>query len=186
MVLPIEPREDYYKLINAKEAHKRGFLHLTQWLEEAEQEWTQRRGEKAERMTVYERLDRVHGLTGQNPQASYRVLYNTSGTFLTAAVIQNEEMEFEINGQSVAAQAFVADTKTYFLETTNSHEAFFLVAVLNAPVTDKLIKPMQSRGLWGPRDIHKKVLELPIPKFEVTNRAHKELRKNNLNIFFLH
>jgi len=38
-----------------------------------------------------------------------------------------------------------------------------------------LIKPMQSRGLWGPRDIHKKPLEAGIPDFESTNHAHIEL-----------
>jgi hypothetical protein len=50
-----------------------------------------------------------------------------------------------------------------------------LAAVLNAPVIDQLIKPMQSRGLWGPRDIHKKVLELPIPKFNPENASHCRL-----------
>jgi len=34
---------------------------------------------------------------------------------------------------------------------------------------------MQSRGLWGPRDIHKKVLELPIPKFNHENPFHRRM-----------
>jgi hypothetical protein len=51
------------------------------------------------------------------------------------------------------------------------------VAVLNAPIIDKLIKPMQSRGLWGPRDICKKVLELPIPQFDEKNKIHQRLAK---------
>lgn len=48
-------------------------------------------------------------------------------------------------------------------------------SVLNAPKIDTLIKPMQSRGLWGPRDIHKKVLELPIPRFNADNPNHQRL-----------
>ena len=36
---------------------------------------------------------------------------------------------------------------------------------------------MQSRGSWGPRDIHKKVLELPIPKFNPENPNHIRLVK---------
>jgi predicted RNase H-like HicB family nuclease len=44
-------------------------------------------------------------------------------------------------------------------------------------VIDKLIKPMQSRGLWGPRDIHKKVLEPPIPQFDSRNAIHRQLAK---------
>jgi hypothetical protein len=34
---------------------------------------------------------------------------------------------------------------------------------------------MQARGLFGPRHVHKKVLELPFPKFEKNNQLHIEL-----------
>lgn len=34
---------------------------------------------------------------------------------------------------------------------------------------------MQSRGQWGPRDIHKKVLEFPIPRFESSKKEHVQL-----------
>jgi len=175
VVLPIEPQENHFRLIDADKARRRGFFHLARWLEKAEQEWTRRRGAKAQEMTVYERLDRFRGLTNQKPQAKYRVMYNTSGTFLTATVIENEAIEFEINGQRVKAGGFLVDHKTYYLETSNSNEVYYLSAVLNAPTVDAWIKPMQSRGLWGPRDIHKKVLELPIPKFDAKNPVHRRL-----------
>jgi len=175
VVLPIEPAEDRYKLIDADEAHKRGFLHLAQWLGKTEEEWTKRRSTKAERISALGWLDYRKKLTVQNPQVRYRVIYNTSGTFLTAAIVENEPIEFEINRQRLIARRFVADTKTYFCEINNQREAFFVVAVLNAPIIDKLIKPMQSRGLWGPRDIHKKVLELPIPQFDEKNQIHQRL-----------
>lgn len=54
-------------------------------------------------------------------------------------------------------------------------EAFYLGSFLNAPVIDRLIKPMQTRGQWGPRDICKKVLELSIPQFEPFNNIHLRL-----------
>ena len=69
----------------------------------------------------------------------------------------------------------MAESKTYRFETDNSSEAHFLSAVLNSSITDLLLKPMQSRGLFGPRDIHKKVLELPIPRFKAADKSHKEL-----------
>lgn len=119
-VLPIEPEADHYKLVTGEEARKIGVLHLAQWLERAESEWTKRRGAKAERMTIYQRLDRVHGLTGQNPQATYRVIYNTSGTFLTAAVIRNEVIELGVGGQRILARGFVADHKTYVCQIPGS------------------------------------------------------------------
>jgi hypothetical protein len=34
---------------------------------------------------------------------------------------------------------------------------------------------MQARGLWGPRHIHKKAWELPIPIYKEGNRQHREL-----------
>jgi hypothetical protein len=126
-------------------------------------------------MSIYERLDRVHGLTHQNWQVPYRVGYNTSGTFLTAASIENKPVEFRIGGQPIISRGFVADTKTYSCESISKNEALFLVTVLNSPIVDGLIKPMQSRGLWGPRDIHKKVLELPIPNFDAANPTHRRL-----------
>ena len=175
VVLPTEPKEGHYELFDSTKARKNGFLHLARWLERAEQEWTKRRSAKAGRITALGWLDYRRKLTSQNPQAKYRVIYNTSGTYLTAAVVENEPIEFEINGQRIAMRGFIADTKTYFCELSNRHEAFFLVAILNAPVIDRLIKPMQSRGLWGPRDIHKKALELPIPQFDAGNTTHLRL-----------
>ncbi len=174
-MLPIEPEGDHYRLFDANEAHRRGFLSLERWLGKAEKEWNTRRGSKASRMKVYERLDRFHGLTTQNPQAKYRVVYNTSGTHLTAAVVEDEPIEFEVNGQYLTVQGFLVDYTTYYYELTYSHEAFYLAAVLNAPVIDRLIKPMQSRGLWGPRHICKKVLELPIHQFHTANPVHCKL-----------
>jgi hypothetical protein len=183
VVLPIEPVENHYRLIDASKARQRGFLHLARWLEKTEAEWTKRRGTKAERITAtnaepitaLDWLDYRRKLTAQNPQPKYRVIYNTSGTFLTAAAIENEPIEFEVGGQKVAGRGFVADTKTYFCELINKQETYFVASVLNAPMVDALIKPMQSRGLWGPRDIHKKVLELPIPKFNAKNPVHQRL-----------
>jgi hypothetical protein len=51
VVLPIEQEEDHYKLIEAGEARKRGFLNLARWLEKVEKEWTKRRSAKAERIS---------------------------------------------------------------------------------------------------------------------------------------
>ena len=50
-----------------------------------------------------------------------------------------------------------------------------MAAVLNAPVIDQKLKPMQARGQWGPRHIHKKVLELPIPQFDSSREEHLKL-----------
>ncbi|MEN9978755.1 MAG: N-6 DNA methylase [candidate division WOR-3 bacterium] len=175
VVLPIEPADDHYKLIDAGEARKRGFLHLAQWLEKVEKEWEKRRSVKARSFTVLQWLDYRKNLTNQNPKARYRVIYNTSGTILTAAVVENENISFKFGNQEVRAQGFIADTVTYCYETNDKQSAYSLAAILNSPYLDHLIKPMQSRGLWGPRHLHKKPLEFPIPKFDERNPIHLRL-----------
>src|SRR6266446_6919725 len=175
VVLPIESHRGGFGLLNSQTAKKRGFLHLAQWLETVEREWDRRRGAKAEKMDAYEYLDLFGGLTRQNPHTEYRVVYNKSGTFLTAAIVRNKPIEFDVSGQTLLTRGFISDQTTYHYETNNRKEASYLVAILNAPFVDEEIKPMQSRGLFGPRDIHKKPLELPIPRFDPNDPVHKQL-----------
>lgn len=175
VVLPIEPFGSGYRLIKSDEARRRGFLNLARWLEKVQEEWEGRRGRKVQQMNIYERLDRVHGLTSQNRQAKYRVVYPKSATYLCACVVENQPIEFDLEGQKMRASGFVAESVTYCAEINEETEAHFLAAILNAPVIDEKIKPMQARGLWGPRDIHKKVLELPIPQFNNSDSIHLRL-----------
>jgi hypothetical protein len=126
-------------------------------------------------MDALEWLNDRRKLTRQNPTAAYRVLYIKSGTYLCACVVENKPFEFELGGQLVQASGFLADHVTYSAEVTGQAEADYLAAILNAPVVDRLIKPMQSRGQWGPRDIHKKVLDLPIPQFDPAQPEHRRL-----------
>ena len=175
VVLPIEPKGPGYILLTAEEARRRGYLGLARWLEAAQAEWERRRGEKAERMDVLEWLDYRRKLTSQNPQARYRVLYPTSATYMCACVVENKPIEFEIGGQMLEARGIVADYVTYYYETDAEDEAHYLAAVLNAPIIDQKLKPMQARGQWGPRHICKKVLELPIPQFDSSREEHLKL-----------
>jgi len=175
VVLPIEPSGKGYKLINANEARRRGFLNFAQWLEKAQGEWENRRGQKAEQMDIYERLDCYRGLAKQNPQGKYQVIYPKSATYLCACVMANELVEFDIDGQQLEVKGFVAESVTYYFESDSENEAYYLAAMLNAPIIDRMIKPMQSRGQFGPRDIHKKVLELPIPQFDASDSSHLRL-----------
>jgi hypothetical protein len=175
VVLPIEPAGETYGLVTASEARGKGYIHLAQWLETAQAEWEERRGSKADRMDVLEYLNYQGKLTAQNPQAKYRVLYAASATYLCACLFEDEAISFEVGQQEVGAAGFAVDHKSYQFETDNVLEAHYLVATLNAPTVDELVKPMQSRGQYGARDIHKKVLELPIPRFDPSQNVHKEL-----------
>lgn len=175
VVLPIEPQTNKFKLLGATEAQEQGFSSLAKWLEKAEKEWEKLRGFKIESMNIFERLDRYHGLTRQDSRSTYRVAYIKSGTILTATLIDNNPIYFKINGHEIRLSGFLSDYVTYYFETINPSEAHFLAAILNSPEIDRIIKPMQTRGQWGPRDITKKVLELPIPQFEAGNPQHERL-----------
>jgi len=175
VVLPILLSGKHFKLLNAADARSQGFLNLANWLEEAQSEWEERRGEKAEKMNVQEWLDYRRKLSNQNRLAQYKVLYPTSATYLCGCVVKDKPISIEVEGQSIEIQGFVAESKTYYFDTDNKEEAYYLATVLNSPTVDELLKPMQSRGLWGPRDIHKKVLEIPIPQYSSSDENHKAL-----------
>jgi hypothetical protein len=174
-VLPIEPAGNEFRLLRSAEAGSRGFSHLREWLQKAESIWTRKRGEKADKLDIYARLDYQRGLTSQSSKAKFKVLYNTSGTYLVSCIVNNGPREVSINGMSLRTSGVMAEATTYFYDTNNEEEALYLCGFLNAPTIDKLIKPMQSRGLFGERHIHKKVLELPIPKFDPKNKLHRNL-----------
>jgi hypothetical protein len=89
--------------------------------------------------------------------------------------VEDKPFKIEVAGQTIEAEGFVADYKTFYYDTDDEEEAYYLVTVLNSPTVDELLKPMQSRGLWGPRDICKKVLEVPIPQYNSSDENHQTL-----------
>lgn len=177
VVLPLVQGAEGYSIIKKAQANKKGFIHLSKWLNKVQMIWEEKRGEKSEKMDAVDWLDYRHKLSMQK-QTKYKVLYPTSATYLCGCVIEKKIIRIEIERQELELQDFVTDVKTFYLETDKKAEAHYLCSILNAPTVDELIKPMQSRGLFGPRDIHKKVWELPIPEFDPSNEDHKALARS--------
>ena len=175
VVLPLIEEAQGYRLLNAEQARAKGYLKLPEWLERAQVVWARMRKEKAKKADMLSWLNYRNKLTGQNPKAKYIVLYSRSATFLCAAALHAKALSHRVGNQEVALRRFVATDVTYTYETEDRKEADYLVALLNSPTVDTLIKPMQARGLWGPRDITKKVWELPIPEFSPKDKAHLRL-----------
>ncbi len=176
VILPLRCEQGAFVLCDQAWAQCEGFHGLAVWLKEAEQIWRERRGAKADEMDIYEWLDRMHKLTGQNPQAAFKVLYVASGTHLAACIVNcRAGLDMTVNEIGIPRQGFVADTTTYYFETSDADEAYYLLALLNSELIDKLVKPMQSRGLWGERHFHKKPLEFPIPKYDPVVPGHLRL-----------
>lgn len=136
----------------------------SRWFAEAERLWNYFKTEKAKRsgMTYLDRLDYQRGLTEQNPDARFIVIYTGSATDASAAVVDRNAFE----------APFIAEHKTYWCEARSENEAHFVCAYLNSGYANEKIKDFQSRGLFGPRDIHKTIVKLPFPRFDTKNELH--------------
>ena len=145
-------------------------------MKEIELLWNKNATEKSKKMTPYQRYDFRRGASLQKMNSPYKVLYVSSATYLCSLVVKNSKALYYVNDEiKIPLQGFIAESKTYFYDTTNENEAYFLCSCLNSPIIDSLIKPLQTRGLWGARDIHKRPLLFPIPKFDDKNPLHVKL-----------
>ncbi|MEM2367807.1 MAG: hypothetical protein QXQ50_06190 [Candidatus Bathyarchaeia archaeon] len=175
-ILPIKQvRTGRYMIIQRSDARREGYVNLEKWLSKVEKLWKEKRGEKAKAMSIYNWLDYQGKLTSQNPSKRFKVLYNTSGTYLVSCVAENGFRTLRINGMKIRLNGLIAEAKTYWYETDDEDEAHYLSSILNSPFLDAAIKPMQSRGALGPRDIHKKPLEFPIPLYDPDDLTHRKL-----------
>jgi hypothetical protein len=167
VVLPVYRKNGTLTVVTSERLMKDGYRNFGKWVEQAETLWKTKRKDKAERQSLYQRLDYQRELTRQNLDDRYLVLYNHSGMNVAAAV-------FDRHSQ---AMPFVVDVKLYWAPCRTLEEADYLAAILNSETVNAAIKPFQSVGLLGERDIHKKLLELPIPLFKPKNSEHSELAR---------
>jgi hypothetical protein len=164
VVLPIEEQGGQLSVVESDKLMKQGYRHFGKWMKEAENLWNTKRGDKADKQSIYERLDYQSGLTCQSLRHRHLVLYNAAGTNVSAAY-------FDRNLQP----RFVVEHKLYWAAFSNAREAHYVVAVLNSETANEMIKPFQSTGLMGERDIEKKLLDLPLPNFKHDNPKHNAL-----------
>lgn len=178
VVLPIVRDKHGIVLLDANDARKHGYLKLSKWLRTTEDIWNKKRGVKAQLGSLKDWINYQNKLARQDPEAKFKVVYNGSGKNLSATVIAaSQDLCFRAEGQSLNLAGFIADCKLFYYETNNETEAHYLTALLNSAVINEMIKPMQSHGEHNPRDIHKKVFELPIPSFDSKNNNHKNLAR---------
>jgi type I restriction-modification system DNA methylase subunit len=167
VVLPVYRKNGSLSLVTSERLMKDGYRNFGKWIERAETLWKTKRKDKAGRQNLYQRLDYQKELTRQNLDERYLVLYNHSGMNVSATT-------FDRHSQTIP---FVVDVKLYWAPCRTLEEADYLAAILNSETVNAAIKPFQSMGLLGERDIHKKLLELPIPLFTPDKSEHSELAK---------
>jgi SAM-dependent methyltransferase len=178
VVLPIREHSDEYRLLEVGELQGSVFRGSAEWFKKAEKVWAERRTEKSKKRfpSLSDRLNYNNLLTYQNISRRYVVLYNATGTNLVSCVVDRASVpHFEVDGQKVKPSGFIMDVKTWFFETDNETEAHYLCAIFNSETINELIKPLQPKGLFGARAIHRRPLLFPIPEFRENDNLHIEL-----------
>jgi hypothetical protein len=160
-------RREQFKVLSAEGLLEHGYRYGSAWFFDAEARWETSKTDKnrAMGMSLASYLNWQNKLSEQNPKARYVVLYTASATDASATVIDRRTFDHPL----------IFESKTYWCECTSEAEAHYLSAYVNSGYANAMIKEFQSRGLFGPRDIHKLIVKLPFPKYEKGNTAHDEL-----------
>jgi type I restriction-modification system DNA methylase subunit len=169
VVLPILIENDdnnkAVKLYSSNDLMQEGYLNASKWFKSTEDIWEIQKTEKSKNMTANGRLNFQRGLTEQNLNAPFLVLYNSSAKDANATVVERNKLDI----------SFFVESKGYCFSTYNKNEAYYLTAILNSKIPNELMKDFQTRGLFGARDVHKKILDIYFPKFDKNNEIHTQL-----------
>lgn len=153
------------KLQSSKDLMQEGYLNASKWFNNVENIWQIHRTEKNKNIASKDYLNWQNKLTEQNLDAPFLVLYNSSAKDANSLIVHRVNNDF----------TFFVENKTYCYYTNNLPEAFYLSAILNSSIPNKLMKDFQSRGLFGARDVHKKILDIYFPQFDKSNEIHTQL-----------
>jgi type I restriction-modification system DNA methylase subunit len=170
VVLPVtielnQHGEKELKLYSADDLRNEGYLCASKWFGNVEHIWELNRTAKSEKMTSNGRLNYQNGLTGQNFNAPYMVIYNGTGANANAVIVERGSFDLD----------FIVDYKSYVIYLENINEAFYISALLNSNVLNEGMKDFQSKGLFGARDVSRKILDIYYPRYDENNPVHKEL-----------
>ncbi len=164
VVLPLEESNGKYYTVSAQALRRKGFRAVADWMERVDALWIELRGGKI-KQSATEGLDYSGKLTAQSPVYRHLVLYNAAGTNVSATYCDRHALPLR----------FVVEHKLYWAAFDKPDEAHYLTAMLNSESVNEAIKPFQSTGLLGERDIHKKLLDMPFPRFDPAHPTHARL-----------
>ena len=161
------PGKLHWRLLDAAELTARGDLEAARWFGQCERLWDARRSDSAKKQksSMTDWLDWQRKLTGQPVDAKWAVMYTASASDASACVLD----------VSASTPHFLAESTCYIAFVKSNEEARFLECYLNSGYANGKIKEFQARGLFGPRHVHKKILELPWPDFSPNRPSHRRL-----------
>jgi hypothetical protein len=165
VILPILRHDGVIQLLDSESLRRQGYREFAKWMKQAETIWNARRTARSSNISVYQWLDYQGKLTNQRLTERHLVLYNAAGTNLSATYLDRETLDVPL----------LVDHKLYYCSCASAEEGHYLASILNSFAVNEAIKPFQSMGLIGERDIHKKVLDLPFPQFDRKSPIHVKL-----------
>jgi type I restriction-modification system DNA methylase subunit len=177
IVLPISKTNGKFRILLSQDLRKDGKLKMANWLDLTEAAWKENATETSLKNfpKVMDRVNYHNGLTLQK-QKRFFVIYTSSGTHIAAAVMDTQNIKsMKVGNAKIRINGFIADYKTYWFATNDKQEANYLAAILNSNTLDQMIKPHQSRGKFGPRDICRLPFEFNIPQFDESKQLHKQI-----------
>jgi type I restriction-modification system DNA methylase subunit len=168
VLLPIRiDKENRVNLCDWNNIQEQGYVETANWFKKVDSLWEQDRTENNENISSIDYLNWQNKLTEQNINKQFLVLYTASAKNANATIVQRDNHKLP----------FIVESKAYVYYTNNISEAEYLTCCLNSNFANDLIKSFQSRGLFGPRDMHKKILGIAFPKYDFKNPMHDELSK---------
>lgn len=85
VVLPYELKNHLLYVRNPEALRNLGYREFAKWMVKAETIWHEKRGGKAAKQTLYQRLDYQRELTRQDLSQRHLVIYNAAGTNVSAS-----------------------------------------------------------------------------------------------------
>jgi len=152
-------------LNNSEELLNLGYLNASKWFKNVKNIWALNRTEKNENATFEEYLNWQNKLVEHDMTSPFLLIYNGRGTDTCASVVDRSEYDLEI----------IIDNAMYWVGLNSKQEAQYLAAILNSSHPNELMKDFQSSGLFGARNIHKKILDVYFPQFNEKDEIHLRL-----------
>ena len=165
ILLPLVIKDNKLQLLEPDELISKGFLNTHKWFQTVENIWQIKRTELNKQYTAVQYLNYQNKIISQDLSKRFLVLYNSSAKDANSTILDREELTLE----------FIADHKTYWFATDFEEEALYISAILNSSIPNALMKDFQTRGLFGARDVHKKILDIYFPKFNEEEETHIRL-----------
>ena len=153
------------KILTPEKIEEKGDLETAKWFREVEKIWNKHKTENNTKITSWDYLNWQNKLTEQNIDKKFIVLYSASSTDANSFVTQ----------QGILDLTFISESKGYSFYTNIANEAYFLCSFLNSNTPNLIIKDFQTKGLFGFRDIHKRILDVPLPKYDEGNEVHVKI-----------